>query len=164
MKNNNFHQLVRRFLSPKIGSTEVKYEVSGGKQSVQHLTIYGPPTETKMKESPVQTAFQTASKIIENTGDIITAPAMWLKNMQANWHIYLLATVVIFTVIAVLYCAMRFYVVRSAAKKWSPFEYAKFNNTPTSSKANLFQGQLPLSLSPGNLSIVESNTNQNQQV
>ncbi|CAF1657314.1 unnamed protein product, partial [Adineta ricciae] len=47
----------------------------------------------KANNTPVQavmnSAGKTASKIIESGGDLLTAPVVWLKDMQQNWVMYM---------------------------------------------------------------------------
>ena len=56
----------------------------------------------------------TAGKIIESGGDIITAPAAWLKSMQRNWLIYLVLIAIIMVCAVFLYCSICYYVNRHA--------------------------------------------------
>ncbi|CAF4425562.1 unnamed protein product, partial [Adineta steineri] len=36
----------------------------------------------KLQHTPIQTAFKSANKIMESGTDIITAPAVWLKDAE----------------------------------------------------------------------------------
>ncbi|CAF1539035.1 unnamed protein product [Adineta ricciae] len=66
----------------------------------------------KANNTPVQavmnSAGKTASKIIESGGDLLTAPVVWLKDMQQNWVMYMVVLVIILGSIAFLYCAFLF--------------------------------------------------------
>ncbi|CAF1667134.1 unnamed protein product [Adineta ricciae] len=70
-------------------------------------------TAAKANNTPVQavmnSAGKTASKIIESGGDLLTAPVVWLKDMQQNWIMYMVVLAVILGSIAFLYCAFLFY-------------------------------------------------------
>ena len=54
----------------------------------------------------------TASKVIESGGDIATAPVTWLKDMQQNWLMYMIAVAVILSTITFLYCVLRLCIAR----------------------------------------------------
>ncbi|CAF1457965.1 unnamed protein product [Rotaria sordida] len=67
-------------------------------------------------DTPVQTVMKTvgktASKVIESGGDIITTPAAWLKDMQQNCWIYMVAAAIILSSIVFLYCVVHSYFAR----------------------------------------------------
>ncbi|CAF1373826.1 unnamed protein product [Adineta steineri] len=47
-------------------------------------SIIGDSASPKIGDSHVQTALKAAGKVIEGGSDIITVPAVWLKDMQKN--------------------------------------------------------------------------------
>jgi hypothetical protein len=53
----------------------------------------------------MNTLGKATSKVIESGGDIISAPAVWLKTMQENWITYLVLIAVILGIIAFFYCS-----------------------------------------------------------
>jgi hypothetical protein len=99
----------------------------------------------KAVDTPVQKALKAAGKVIESGSDIITAPALWLKDMQKNWLTYMVVAAIILVTIAFLYCAIRSYFSR------------KGNNSSIgnliqlasmfANKNDKVQGPLPLSIS-----------------
>ncbi|CAF1371211.1 unnamed protein product [Rotaria sordida] len=110
-KTNAIHRL-RRFLFTKIGDSGSKYKQTADRGSQLFVHI-GETATNKPVESPVLAAFNTASKIISAAGDVITAPAVWLKEMQKNWVIYLVAAAIILLYLVFLYCVIRYYFSRS---------------------------------------------------
>lgn len=74
--------------------------------------LIGPSTNTAVEEV-IKTVGQTASKIIERGGNIITAPATWLKAMQQNWLTYMIVIAIILSTVTFLYCASCCYLNRA---------------------------------------------------
>ncbi|CAF1482315.1 unnamed protein product [Rotaria magnacalcarata] len=74
--------------------------------------ILGDTALSKAADTPVQTAFKAVGKVIESGSDLIAAPAIWLKDMQNNWLIYMTLAAIILLTIAFLYCAIRSYFMR----------------------------------------------------
>ncbi|CAF1339906.1 unnamed protein product [Rotaria sp. Silwood1] len=112
MTKTNAINRLRRFLFTKIGDSGSKYQQTAdrGSQIFMHI---GETVTNKPVEPPVLAAFNTASKIISSAGDVITAPAAWLKEMQKNWVIYLVAAAIILLCLVFLYCVLRYYLSRS---------------------------------------------------
>lgn len=52
----------------------------------------------------METAGKTVNKVIESGGDIITAPAVWLKQMQENWLTYMVVAAIILSILLFFYC------------------------------------------------------------
>jgi hypothetical protein len=105
-------------------------------------------------DTAVQELINTASKVIESGGDIITAPAVWLKDIQQNWITYMVVTAIILSILAFFCYSFCFYFNR---KKNSSFnnnliELAKIINN----KGDTLKQPLPLSML--NLPSVSSNT------
>ncbi|CAF4425167.1 unnamed protein product, partial [Rotaria magnacalcarata] len=67
--------------------------------------ILGDTALFKAADTPVQTALKAAGKAIESGSDLIAAPALWLKDMQKNWLMYMIIAAIILLIIAFLYCA-----------------------------------------------------------
>ncbi|CAF1185624.1 unnamed protein product [Adineta steineri] len=70
---------------------EIEQKINNGSNSNINL---GDSALPKIHDTPVQTAFKSANKIIESGTDIITAPAVWLKDMQKNWLSYMVVLAV----------------------------------------------------------------------
>ena len=60
----------------------------------------------------IKAAGDTAGKIIEGSGTIVTAPVVWLEHMQENWLAYMILVAVILSTITFLYCAICSYLHR----------------------------------------------------
>ncbi|CAF1669058.1 unnamed protein product [Rotaria magnacalcarata] len=74
--------------------------------------ILGDTALSKATDTPVQTALKAAGKAIESGSDLIAVPALWLKDMQKNWLMYMILAAIILLTIAFLYCAVRSYFMR----------------------------------------------------
>ncbi|CAF5031014.1 unnamed protein product, partial [Rotaria socialis] len=48
----------------------------------------------------------------ESGSGLIAVPALWLKDMQKNWLMYMIFAAIILLTIAFLYCAVRSYFMR----------------------------------------------------
>ena len=86
---------------------ESKINVNG---DTKNITInIGAAAMQSSTDTAVQTvikaAGQTAGKVIEGGGTIITAPAIWLKDIQQNWLTYIIVAAVILLCISFLYCS-----------------------------------------------------------
>ena len=93
----------------KIGNSEVLYQqVNKGSASNNQLAI-GDAALTRPNDTAVQTVMRTTgntvNRFIESAGDIITVPAVWLKDIQENWLSYMIVAAIILFSIAFLYCA-----------------------------------------------------------
>ena len=64
------------------------------------------PSADTAAQTVIKTAGKTASKVIESGGDIITAPAVWLKDIQQNWLMYMIVAAIILASIVFLYCVV----------------------------------------------------------
>jgi hypothetical protein len=127
-------------------NTNVNPSISG---SGSHKTIAIGDSAMKLKNGTavqhvMNTVGATASKIIESGGDIITAPAVWLKDIQNNWLSYMVVTAIILSILAFFYRAFCFYLNRkkSDLSGNSLIELAKIINN----KTGILQQPLPLSV------------------
>ncbi|CAF3218232.1 unnamed protein product [Rotaria sp. Silwood2] len=57
-------------------------------------------------QTVIKAAGQTAGNVIEGGGTIITAPAIWLKDIQQNWLTYMIVAAIILLCISFLYCSV----------------------------------------------------------
>ncbi|CAF4367910.1 unnamed protein product, partial [Adineta steineri] len=96
-----------------IGNPKSEYERKIYNGSHNNINI-GDSALSKMQDTPVETAFKSANKIIESGTDIITAPAVWLKDMQKNWLSYMVVLAVILIIGTFLYCTIRSYFKRKS--------------------------------------------------
>ncbi|CAF0924861.1 unnamed protein product [Adineta steineri] len=64
-----------------IGNLKSEYEQKINNGSNNNINI-GDSALPKVQDTPVQTAFKSANKIMESGTDIITAPAVWLKDAE----------------------------------------------------------------------------------
>jgi len=117
--------------------------------SGSHKTIAIGDSALKLKngtavQDVMKTVGTTASKVIESAGDIITAPAMWLKDLQSNWLSYMVVIAIILSILAFFYCAFCFYSNRKTndSSGNSLIELAKIINN----KTGILQQPLPLSV------------------
>lgn len=55
---------------------------------------------------------KTTSQAIQSGGDILTAPAIWLKEIQQNWLSYMIVTAIILSILTFFYCTVCFYLNR----------------------------------------------------
>ena len=55
---------------------------------------------------------KTTSQVIQSGGDILTAPAIWLKEIQQNWLSYMIVTAIILSILTFFYCTVCFYLNR----------------------------------------------------
>jgi hypothetical protein len=53
----------------------------------------------------IDTAGRTTSKLLENGGSLLSAPAVWLSAMQQNWLTYIIVAAVILSILAFFYCS-----------------------------------------------------------
>ncbi|CAF1491508.1 unnamed protein product [Adineta steineri] len=108
--------------------------------------IIGDAALPKIGDSPVQTALKAAGKVIEGGSDIITAPAVRIKDMQKNWLTYMVVLAIIMLSATFLYCTIRGYFLRkrsgsSANSSVNSFiEFAKV----FAGKTEPIQPQLPM--------------------
>ncbi|CAF1429894.1 unnamed protein product [Adineta steineri] len=90
---------------------EIEQKIKNGSNNNINL---GDSALPKIHDTPVQTAFKSANKIIESGTDIITAPAVWLKDMQKNWLSYMVVLAVMLITGTFLYCTIRSYFKRKS--------------------------------------------------
>ncbi|CAF3474215.1 unnamed protein product [Rotaria socialis] len=105
--------------------------------------ILGDTALSKAADTPVQTALKAAGKAIDSGSDLIAVPALWLKDMQKNWLIYMILPAIILLTIAFLYCAVRSYFMRRGnnSSMGNLIELASV----IANKNSALQTQLPLS-------------------
>ena len=58
-------------------------------------------------ESPAHAGLNTASRLIEDGGELIRLPMTWLKTITVNWPIYLICGSIICLAILFIYCKVR---------------------------------------------------------
>lgn len=133
----------------RFGNSELIYQQTNkGSASNNHLLI-GDSAVKPLNNTPVQkvmsAAGDTASKIIESSGDFITAPAVWLKDIQKNWLTYIVAVAVILLSIVILYFGVCSYFHRKKGNWFNNnlVELAKKLNN----QAGISQHPLPLTVS-----------------
>ena len=91
-------------------NTDVDVKMSGS-GSNNHISVSDLPSKHKngtAVQDVMNTVGKTAGKIIESGGDIITAPAVWLKDIQQNWLSYMIVTAIILSILAFFYCSFKF--------------------------------------------------------
>jgi hypothetical protein len=93
----------------KIGNSEVAYEQNVDRYSNNNNIYLGDSAIPKTADTVVQKAFNTAGKVIESSGDILSAPAVWLKDMQKNWFGYMTLIAITLSAIVFIYLAFRFH-------------------------------------------------------
>lgn len=101
---------------------------------------------TTAVQNLMNTVRQTASRVIESGGDIITASGAWLKDMQKNWLSCITVSAIILSILAFFYRSFRSYLNRknSNASDSSLIELANI----ISSKSNIVQQRQPPSNIP----------------
>ena len=87
--------------------TVFKPMVSGSGSQIH--VIQGDAALAKTIDSPGQAGMKAASKLIEDGGEFIRTPFKWLKDMQANWLIYVVCAAIICLSILYAYCMARKY-------------------------------------------------------
>ncbi|CAF4138186.1 unnamed protein product [Adineta steineri] len=90
-----------------------QYEQKNNNGSNNNINI-GDSALPKVHDNPLKTAVKSANRIMESGTDIITAPAVWLKDMQKNWLSYMVVLAVILITITFLYCTIRSYFNRKS--------------------------------------------------
>ena len=79
-----------------------------GSSSHLHLSV-GDSALPKKNDSIAEAGMRTASKLIEDTGEFVRTPMKWIKDIQANWLIYIICAAIICLSILFLYCMVRKY-------------------------------------------------------
>jgi hypothetical protein len=104
----------------RLGSSESLYQQENHGSATNNQVLIGDSALQALNKTPVQqvmnAAGNTASKIIEGTGDFITAPVVWLKDMQKNWLTYMIVVAVILFSSVILYCGICSYIHRKKSK------------------------------------------------
>lgn len=141
----------------KFGTSDISYDmnVQGNNKDVK-MQIDGNTLKSSTDnavQAVMKSAGKSASKIIEGGADIITAPAVWLKDMQQNWLIYMIVAAVIISRIAFLYCAVCSYLNRKK-NNLSNNKLAELAKIISNKNGIL---QQPLSLSAVNLASLPPN-------
>jgi hypothetical protein len=141
----------------KFGTSDISYDmnVQGNNKDVK-MQIDGNTLKSSTDnavQAVMKSAGKSASKIIEGGADIITAPPVWLKDMQQNWLIYMIVAAVIISSIAFLYCAVCSYLNRKK-NNLSNNKLAELAKIISNKNGIL---QQPLSLSAVNLASLPPN-------
>lgn len=100
-------------MSFKIGSSDVINQQNIEQQSSNNRMIFGDSAIAKPSATVVHKVFDTAGRLMESGGDLLTAPAVWLKEMQKNRFGYMVVLAIIVGGIAFLYCVFRFKIRRN---------------------------------------------------
>ena len=77
-----------------------------GSNSKVHMQL-GDAALTKGDDSPGHAGMRVASNMITDGGEFIRTPLKWIKDMQANWLIYIVCAAIICLSILYLYCMIR---------------------------------------------------------
>lgn len=126
----------------------------GSSKTVYKMDVKGDGKDVKMLigdkaiESSTDTAVQTviraagntAGKVIEGSGTIVTPPAVWLKDIQENWLLYVIMAAIILSIITFFYCTICSYLRRKNNSSHSLGELVK-----VISERSGVLNQLPLS-------------------
>lgn len=147
-------------MSLRVGSSEkvFKMNVKGNGQGI-NMNIgdlaLKPLNDTAIQQV-IKSTGMAASKVIQSGGDIISAPAVWLKDIQQNWFGYMVLVAIIMISIVFLYCTVCFCVnhKKDNGSNGHLVELAKI----ISHKAGICQQPLPLpaphpTTSPSTLSV-----------
>jgi hypothetical protein len=137
-------------MSFKIGSVETNYQPNFDKGSSHNHIYLGDSAIPKSPDTAVQKAFDTAGKVIESTGDLLTAPGRWLKDMQQNWFGYMILLAIILSAVTFLYCMLRLYCYRNR-NKLSTTNLIELATTLAKTNS---PGQRPSSLAGSDLAII----------
>lgn len=100
-------QIVEMFSGKTIYDTS-----ASGSGSKIHMSMGDSALPLNYKNSPGQAGFKAATKLIEDGSEFVRTPFKWIKDIQANWHIYIVCATIICLCILCLYCAVRIYFVR----------------------------------------------------
>ena len=102
----------------------------------------------------IESVGKTAGQVIESGGDIITAPAVWLKSIQQNWLAYMIVIAIILSILTFFYRTVCFHLncKKNNSFNSSFIELAKV----IGNKHGTLQQQLPSSMN--SLRSVLSNT------
>ncbi|CAF1275829.1 unnamed protein product [Rotaria sordida] len=142
--------------------------IVGNSKTQYAMNIQGDDTDIKINigdtaiKASTDTAAQevinkvgkTAGKIIESGGDVITAPALWLKDMQKNWLTYMILATIIFVSIVFLYCTVSYYISRKK-NHWASTNLVELAKVISNKGAAL---QPSLALSASNVTSVAANS------
>ena len=145
-----------------VGNSKTEYEmtISGDAKDVRINVGDGAIAASKTQTREVMdTVGKTASKLIESGGDILTAPAVWLKNIQANWSLYIIVVAIILLCIVFLYCTVRYH-LNQKKNIWSVNNLTELAQV-IGNAGNALQRQIPLPTNnllcrPSN-SVIDSN-------
>ena len=101
-------------MSFKIGSSDVINQQNIQQQSSNNRMIFGDSAIAKPSATVVHKVLDTAGRIVESGGDLLTAPGNWVKEMQKNWFGYMVILAIVVGGITFLYCVFRFKIRRSS--------------------------------------------------
>jgi hypothetical protein len=90
--------------------TIMKPSISGANSAVN--VAIGDSALTKTIDSPAQAGLKVASQLIVDGGELIRTPVKWIKDIQANWLIYIICAAIICLSILFLYCLAQRYIAR----------------------------------------------------
>ncbi len=109
-ENQTLVRLPRQVVEFFNHKTIMKPSISGAHSAV-HVAI-GDSALKKTIDSPAQAGLKVASQLIEDGGELIRTPVKWIKDIQANWLIYIICAAIICLSILFFYCLAQRYIAR----------------------------------------------------
>ena len=101
----------RRHLIDIFGTHSVNtHTISGSNNQINMPS--GRAELTKMDDSPGQKGRQLVSDVMGTGGELVRTPLTWIKEMQANWLLYLACGAIICLSILYFYCVISRYLNR----------------------------------------------------
>lgn len=121
--------------------------------SVNLVPLNATATDTPVQEV-MKSAGKATSKVIGSGGDILAAPGVWMKNIQANWPTIMVCGTIIMLCVVFFYCVLRRKFLRSQYGQNSNnfVDLARILNTQVNQLQH-HQQQLPLQQQPTTLSV-----------
>ena len=100
-ENNTLVRIPRQMVEIFNHKPIIKPSVSGSNSQVNFAI--GDSALSKVTDLPGQAGLNVVNKLIEDGGEFIRTPLKWIKDMQANWLIYIICAAIIFVTIIYLY-------------------------------------------------------------
>lgn len=113
-------------------SIETSIEGSGSNNKILLGDLALKLKNSTFVQDVMETAGKTVNKVIESGGDIITAPAVWLKQIQQNWLMYMVVAAIILSILLFFYCLFCIHLPRKKINSSSDslIELVKIINHP----------------------------------
>lgn len=126
-------------------SIESSIKGSGSNNEILLGDLSLKPKNGTIVQGVMETAGKTVNRVIESGGDIITAPAVWLKDMQQNWLTYMVVAAIILSILLFFYCLFCIHLPqkKNHSSSKSLIELAKIISHPNT---NLQRQQSPSSV------------------